>query len=106
MLSFWLKFVEHLKISIPLATKKYITPMIIKALGVSGGFYTWLVNTVLKVGWQKAKPYTMEFLYKIQRSITDKKNLKKLKENESNGATSNEKIEDELDFLNGNKPKP
>lgn len=101
-----LKLIDFLKVSVPLAIKKYAPQIAMKIFGKAGGLYTWFVSVVLKKTWKEVKPSVIEIIYKIHRTIVDKKNIKELEKNETNGATSNEKVQDELDFLNGTKPKP
>ena len=89
-------------------TKSYIkkaAPHLLKSIGIkSTNFYVWITTVGLKklVDW--AYPYIVKYSYIWDRKNIDKKNLEELKANETNGATTDEKIKDELDFLNGNKP--
>ncbi len=101
-----LKLIDYLKVAVPLAIKKYAPQLAMKVFGKTGGLYTWVARLGLKKAWKEIKPYAVEAIYKLHRTIVNKKNIKELEKNETNGATSSEKAEDELNFLNGNKPKP
>lgn len=104
---FWSQIVEFIK---PYLTKTYLkqlAPLFLKSIGVkASGFYIWLTTVGLKkfVNW--AYPWIVKFTYLWDRSAINKKNEKKLEENKTNGATSDEKVKDELDFLNGTDTKP
>lgn len=91
-------------------TKSYLkkaAPLLLKSIGIkSTNLYVWITTVGLKKLVDFAYPYIVKYSYLWDRKKIDKKNLEELKKNETNGASSEEKIKDELDFLNGNKPKP
>lgn len=90
-------------------TKSYlkkIAPLLLKSIGIkTTGFYVWITTVGLKKAVDFAYPYIVKYSYLWDRKKIDKRNEEELKKNETNGATSDEKVKDELDFVNGNKPK-
>lgn len=104
---FWSKAWKVLKPYMSKATMKKAASFLLTKIGINpAGVYLWLTTTAMVKSWKKyGEPFFNKLTYKLDRKKIDDANLAKLKENETNGATSSEKIEDELDFLNGNKPK-
>lgn len=127
--SYWQSFLDKIDLLVPVAIKKYapelsaalkelslkvttkilgnmatkaIGKYILKVIG-STNAYLFLVTTLLKRFWKWAYPNLKKVFYLWDRKDIDNENIKKLEENETNGATSDEKVKDELDFLNGNK---
>lgn len=100
----WSKLVAFLDGFVPSAIKKY-APSLLLWIGIrANGFYLWITTVALKKAWKELEPCLAKLAYLWDRSAIDKKNIKELEKNETNGATSNEKIKDELDFLNGGEP--
>lgn len=105
---FWSKLFRFAKTYLTKeAMRKAASFLLLKIGARASGFYLWATTKGLSTAWKKyGEPFFSKLTYKLDRKKIDDANLLKLKENETNGATSDEKIKDELDFLNGNKPKP
>lgn len=105
---FWSRVWKALKPYMSKATMKKAASFLLTKIGINpSGLYLWFTANAMNKAWKKyGQPFFDRLTYKLDRKKIDDANLAKLKENETNGATSEEKISDELDFLNGNKPKP
>lgn len=99
----WKKLAGKVVAAGPLA-KKFLVFFILKAVGVTGGFWAWLVGLFVSkelkvIGKEIEKAAELADAKKI-----DEDNAKKYKEDLAKGATDEQKISDELDILNGGKP--
>ena len=98
-LAYWLNFF----------VKKYLidvaTSSVLKALGLAGGFWTWLVSLAVKLGWKKADKEIQSQARLADRTQSDKEireeYLNKIKE----GASEEELIASEESILNAGRTR-
>jgi hypothetical protein len=101
---FWSKWAGILKGYLSSETLKKTAPLLLAKIGVkASGFYVWATTVALKKILNWGYPYVIKLGKIWDRARIDRKNLKELEKNETNGATSDEKVQDELNLLNGNK---
>ena len=96
-----------LKLSVKLlgnAATKALGRFLLSLVGMSGGLYTWFATVQLKKLWKWLYPILKAAVYTIDQKPIDDANIKELEKNKTDGATLNEKIKDETNFLNGSKP--
>ena len=101
----WAKLADWLNYFV----KKYLidvaTSSVLKALGLAGGFWTWLVGLAVKLGWKKADKEIQSQARLADRTQSDKEireeYLNKIKE----GASEEELIKSESDILNGGRKR-
>lgn len=96
----WQKLVTLLNEVITSFIKKYGTAFALKALGIAGGFWTFLVGSILVIFWKivgrKAEIEAVDQDHKE----TDEANIEKYKEHKAQGAPVETLIKDETDLLN------
>lgn len=87
--------------------KKYgidvVTSAVLKALGLAGGFWTWLVGLAVKYGWKKIDKEAQSAARLADRTKTDSEIREEYMEKIEGGASDKELIESELDILNGGR---
>lgn len=87
--------------------KKYgsdmVTSAVLKALGLAGGFWTWLVGLAVKYGWKKIDKEAQSAARLADRTKTDKEIREEYKEKIEGGASEEELIKSESDILNGGR---
>ncbi len=123
----WSKAFDYLKVVVPPAIRKFapqiadilkaqsiklgekllkgwatkaVGRLILKVVGMSGGFYTYFVTRFLRKTWDIAKDYLKEKAYFESVMNKAEEQLPKLEENKKD-IPLNEKVKNESDFLNG-----
>lgn len=101
----WAKVVAFFKTVLPGFIKTQLVPLLLKALGITGGFWTWLAGFILL----KFFNYEIKKAESVARMADQKKiddaNEVIYKKDIARGAPVEKLIEDELAILNGTKPK-
>lgn len=99
----WQKLVKALKPFVENALVKSVTSAILKALGIAGGFWTWIVGFFVGKAAKKVVKEAESAARVEDRENADEKRKehhdKLIKEN----ASEDELIESELDLLNGGR---
>lgn len=83
----------------------WITSLALKALGLAGGFWTWLVGLAVKLGWKKADKEIQSQARLADRTQSDKEIREEYQNKIEGGASEEELIESELDILNGGRKR-
>lgn len=101
----WAKLADWLNYFV----KKYVidlaTSSILKALGLAGGFWTWLVGLAVKLGWKKADKEIQSQARLADRTQSDKEIREEYMEKIEGGASEKELIELEESLLNGGRTR-
>lgn len=102
----WSKITEYLKQTVPIILKQYLVPLILNAVGLAGGVWTWVVGFILNRIWGKyIFPMIKKFFWKKDKENVDQKNITEYKKDIQQGATVEELKKDELAILNGSESK-
>lgn len=103
----WLVIQKYISSLVPTYIKKTLTSLLLKAAGVTGGFYSFIISKVLLVLWKKISEALESSARIADQAKIDAELLKKHDELIRNGAPESEIIKIEQDILNGGrKPKP
>lgn len=101
----WVKVAEWLNLFV----KKYLidvaTSASLKALGLAGGFWTWLVGLAIKLGWKKANKEIQSQARLADRTKTDTEIREEYAQKIEEGASEEELIESEESILNGGRTR-
>ena len=84
--------------------KKFLVSSVLKAVGVTGGFWAWLVGIFVSKGLKKIGQEITKGAELADAKKEDDENAAKYKKVIDEGGTTDEKIKSELDVLNGGKP--
>ncbi len=101
----WTKLVGFFKETVPATIKNVIVPFTLRALGVAGGFWGWLVGVVMTSIWDIVEKQAESAARVQDQKNIDDPNIEKYKEDIAKGAPVDELIKDETNLLNGTKPK-
>lgn len=101
----WAKVAERLNLFV----KKYLidvaTSASLKALGLAGGFWAWIVGLALKLGWKKADKEIQSQARLADRTQSDKEIREEYQDKIKEGASEEELIESEESILNGGRTR-
>lgn len=101
----WSKLVSFLAATVPAFLKKYASAFILRALGLAGGIWGWIVSGILIVVWDRIQAWLESTARKQDQKTVDDANQAKYEKDKLEGAPVEVLIKDETDILNGNKPK-
>ena len=100
----WSKLVEFIKSVVPGLIKKYLVQLVLNAIGIAGGVWTWIVGTFLSLLWsKKIEPALEEAAHLGDQKIVDKHTLDKYKSDIKGGADENTLVKDENSLLNSGR---
>ena len=101
----WEKLSKLLNSVMQMKGISWVTSYILKALGLAGGLWTWLVGLAVKYGWKKIDKEAQSAARLSDRTKTDKEIREEYMEKIEGGASEKELIESELDVLNGGRKR-
>jgi len=101
----WSKIVKALEPFVPQLIKQFAVKFVMGVIGITGGFYAWIVGFVLNKAWTEADKEIESGARLADQTSTDKEIDKKYQGDIKNGAPEEELIKDETDILNGGRPK-
>ncbi len=99
----WQKLVKALKPFVENALVKSVTSAILKALGLAGGFWTWIVGFFVGKAAKKAIKEAESAARVEDRENADEKRKEHHDQLIKENASEDELIESELDLLNGGR---
>ena len=101
----WAKLAQALNAFV----KKYLidvaTSSVLKALGLAGGFWTWLVGLAVKYGWKKIDKEAQSAARLADRTKTDKEIREEYQNKIKEGVSEEELIESEELILNSGRTR-
>lgn len=102
----WKKVSDFISAHTPELLKRYLVPAILKALGVSGGIWTWVISEIVSRLWKKTDEKIESEARVEDQKNEDQADNKQYQEDIKNEAPEAKLIEDEWAILNPGKPKP
>lgn len=101
----WEKLSKLLNSVMQMKGISWVTSYILKALGLAGGFWTWIVGLAVKYGWKKIDKEAQSAARLADRTKTDKEIREEYMEKIEGGASEEELIELEESLLNGGRTR-
>ena len=99
----WEKLSKLLNSVMQMKGISWVTSYILKALGLAGGFWTWLVGLAVKFGWKKIDKEAQSAARLADRTKTDSEIREEYQNKIEGGASEDELVRSELNILNGGR---